>query len=85
MCSPAIEFAERCPGAVRGWHRHFCLWLHIARGTPDNSGLMLALDRGGRCAGLLFRVPAAEARAELLRAWRRELFAGANPSRWVTA
>ncbi len=57
----------------------------MGRGSPDNPGLMLALDRGGRCAGMLFRIPAAEARAELLLAWRRELFTGAYHSRWVTA
>jgi len=57
----------------------------MGRGSPDNPGLMLALDRGGRCAGMLFRIPAADARAELLLAWRRELFTDAYRSRWVTA
>lgn len=85
MWNPAIEFVERRAGAVNGWHRRFCLWLHMGRGTPENPGLMLALDRGGRCAGLLFRIPATHARAELLLAWRRELFSGAYHSRWVTA
>jgi cation transport protein ChaC len=85
MWNPAIEFAERRPGAVHGWHRRFCLWLHMGRGSPDNPGLMLALERGGRCAGMLFRIPAAEARAELLLAWRREMFTGAYRSCWVTA
>jgi cation transport protein ChaC len=85
MWNPAIEFAECRPGAVHGWHRSFCLWLHMGRGSPDNPGLMLALERGGRCAGLLFRVPATEAREELLLAWRREMFTGAYCSRWVTA
>jgi len=85
MWNPAIEFAECRAGAVTGWHRRFCLWLHMGRGTPDNPGLMLALDRGGRCAGMLFRIPAADARAELLLAWRRELFTGAYRSCWVTA
>jgi cation transport protein ChaC len=85
MWNPAIEFAECRGGALDGWDRRFCLWLHIGRGTPDNPGLMLALDRGGRCAGMLFRIPAPDARAELLLAWRRELFTGAYVSRWVTA
>ncbi len=60
MWNPAIEFAERRGGVVHGWHRRFCLWLHAGRGSPDNPGLMLALERGGRCAGMLFRIPAAE-------------------------
>jgi glutathione-specific gamma-glutamylcyclotransferase len=85
MWNPAIEFAECRPGALHGWHRRFCLWLHGGRGSPTKPGLMLALERGGRCAGLLFRIPAAEARSELLLAWRRELFTGAYQSRWVTA
>lgn len=85
MWNPAIEFAERRPGTVHGWHRRFCLWLHAGRGSPDNPGLMMALEPGGRCAGLLFRIPAAHTRAELLLAWRREMFAGGYRSRWVTA
>ena len=62
MWNPAMEFAESRPAVVRGWHRQFCLWLHGGRGTPEKPGLMLALERGGSCAGLLFRIPAAEAR-----------------------
>ena len=85
MWNPAIKYAECRPGAVHGWHRRFCLWLHMGRGSPDNPGLMLALERGGNCTGLLFRIPAAHARAELLLAWRREMFTGAYCSRWVTA
>ncbi len=85
MWNPAIEYAERRAGTVNGWHRRFCLWLESGRGSPDNPGLMLALERGGRCAGVLFRIPAADARDELLLAWRRELFTGAYRSRWATA
>jgi len=85
MWNPAIEFAECRAGIVRGWHRRYCLWLHAGRGSPENPGLMLALDRGGSCGGALFRIPAEHARAELLLAWRRELFTGAYDSRWVTA
>jgi len=85
MWNPAIRFIERQAATVRGWHRSYCLWLEVGRGTPANPGLMLALDRGGSCGGALFRIAAEEARAELLLAWRRELFTGAYRSRWVTA
>ena len=85
MWNPAIHFLDRRAATVRGWHRRYCLWLEMGRGTPANPGLMLALDRGGSCGGALFRIAASEARSELLLAWRRELFTGAYRSRWVTA
>lgn len=85
MWNPAIEYAESRGGTVHGWHRRFCLWLHAGRGSPEKPGLMLALERGGRCGGMLFRIPAVDARDELLLAWRRELFSGAYRSQWVTA
>jgi cation transport protein ChaC len=85
MWNPALHFVDRRGGIVRGWHRRYCLWLHAGRGSPENPGLMLALDRGGSCAGVLFRIAAAEARNELLLAWRREMFTDAYNSRWVTA
>lgn len=83
MWNPAFHFAERRGGMAQGWHRRYCLWLRMGRGSPENPGLMLALDRGGSCQGALFRVPADRAREELLLPWRRELFTGAYRSRWV--
>ena len=85
MWNPAFHFEERRGGTVRGWHRRYCLWLLGGRGSPDKPGLMLALDRGGSCAGILFRVAAAHARDELLLVWRREAFTSAYSARWVTA
>ena len=83
MWNPAMHFAESKPGTVLGWHRSYCLWAHMGRGTPEAPGLMLALDRGGSSVGLLFRFPAATARAELLLPWRREMFTAAYTARWV--
>jgi cation transport protein ChaC len=85
MWNPALRFVDCRAATVRGWHRRYCLWLQVGRGTKANPGLMLALDRGGSCGGALFRIAAAEARDELLLAWRRELFTAAYRSRWVTA
>jgi len=83
MWNPAFAYAERRLGTVAGWHRRFCLWVPLGRGTPANPGLMLALDRGGTCRGVAFRVPAREARDELLLVWRREMFGPAYLARWV--
>jgi cation transport protein ChaC len=83
MWNPAFDYAERAVGVIRGYHRRFCLWLEMGRGSPDNPGLMLALDRGGVCRGVAFRIPAAQARDELLLVWRREMFGTAYHARWV--
>jgi cation transport protein ChaC len=84
MWNPAFRFDERRVGTVRGWHRRFCLWLSRGRGSPDCPGLMLALDRGGICRGVAFRIPARQVREELLLVWRREMLSGAYLARWVT-
>ena len=65
MWNPAFHHAESRLGSVRGWHRRFCLDLTRGRGSPDCPGLMLALDRGGTCRGMAFRVAAAEAAGTL--------------------
>ncbi|SFM20327.1 gamma-glutamylcyclotransferase [Variovorax sp. OV329] len=83
MWNPAMDAAEVRPARVRGWHRSFCLRTFIGRGTPQEPGAMLGLDRGGACRGLLFRIEARKARAELQLLWRREMFAGAYDARWV--
>jgi cation transport protein ChaC len=83
MWNPAFTYAERRVGVVRSWHRRFCLWLEMGRGSPTNPGLMLALDRGGTCRGVAFRIPAQEVRSELLLIWRREMFGTAYLARWV--
>ena len=48
---------ETLLGVAEGWHRCFCLHLEGYRGTPEQPGLMLALDQGGRCEGVLQRLP----------------------------
>jgi cation transport protein ChaC len=83
MWNPAFAFAEQQPGVIRGYHRRFCLWLEMGRGSPANPGLMLALDHGGVCRGIAFRIPAVQARQELLLIWRREMFGTAYLARWV--
>ena len=45
--NPALHFDGRRLARVYGWHRSFCLSTQAGRGTPENPGLVLGLDRGG--------------------------------------
>ena len=63
---PGFAHAGGHPALLRGFHRRFCLWSHRYRGTPEQPGLVLGLDRGGACRGVAFRVPGHHA-AEVLR------------------
>jgi cation transport regulator ChaC len=83
MWNPALHVVETCIAKLHGWHRRFCLRLLFGRGTPAEPGAMLALDRGGACRGLLFRIAAAKVPAELRLLWRREMLAGSYDARWV--
>ena len=44
---PEIEHIGEQVGLARGWHRAFCFRMTRFRGTPEQPGLMMALDRGG--------------------------------------
>ena len=70
---PETSFLEMRTALARGWHRRFCLgWDLRYRGCADAPGLMLALDRGGQCRGVLYRLPEADLEAELHKLIRRE-------------
>lgn len=85
MWNPALEVVATRVARVNGWHRKFCLRLVIGRGTPQEPGAMLALDKGGACNGLLYRIAASKVEAELRLLWRREMLAGSYHARWVWA
>ncbi|HXV23482.1 MAG TPA: gamma-glutamylcyclotransferase [Alphaproteobacteria bacterium] len=76
--NPACSSAERKPASAPGWHRSFCLKVSRFRGSPDRPGLMMALDHGGLCRGVAYRIPRAEVWDALSRVWRREM--SAKPS-----
>lgn len=75
---PGFDHAGRFPARLRGYHRSFCLWSHRYRGTPERPGLVLGLDRGGACRGVVFRVPGPQAAAVLAYLDDRELPDGAE-------
>jgi cation transport protein ChaC len=43
---PEVEHAETRKGTARGWHRSFCFRIMRFRGTKEQPGLMMSLDRG---------------------------------------
>jgi cation transport protein ChaC len=81
--NPTFHSIGRTVGTIYGLHRQFCLWTPLGRGTPDNPGLVLALDRGGSCRGVAYRIAEHEAFAELLLVWRREMVVNSYVPRWV--
>jgi cation transport protein ChaC len=84
--NPACEFVEQRTGVAHGWHRSFCLQLKRFRGTPEQPGLMMALDRGGQCKGVAYRLPSSSIKSSLGLLFRREMTVrpSANAARWIS-
>lgn len=71
---PNFAHDAECVATVYGWHRAFCLgWMRAFRGSPERPGLMMALDRGGSCTGVAFRLPKWREAENLMPVIRREL------------
>ncbi len=83
MWNPEFDFDTRRVATLYGYHRAFCLWSRINRGTPDSPGLVLTLEAGGSCRGLAYRLRRASDREQLSRLWRREMSMGSYRPRWV--
>ena len=78
-----FEVAEERPARIRGWHRKFCLGPDTRyRGNPAAPGVMLSLDRGGQCRGMVLRMDGAEQSAALEELLRNE---PPMPPAWVRA
>jgi glutathione-specific gamma-glutamylcyclotransferase len=56
MWRPGFRYVEQRRAHLHGYHRSLCIFSHVHRGTPDAPGLVLGLDRGGRCRGIAFRI-----------------------------
>src|SRR5436305_12924446 len=56
MWNPGFRFTERKQAIIHGFHRSLCMYSYMYRGTRERPGLVLALDRGGACQGVAFRI-----------------------------
>jgi cation transport protein ChaC len=73
MWDPGVRFEEVRRAHVAGYARRFILKdIYGGRGTVDAPGLMVALDEGGGCDGLAFRIARAHLEEETEVLWRRE-------------
>ena len=81
--NPAFYFEEQRVGQLHGYHRRFCMKIHAGRGSARRPGLMLALDRGGSCRGVAFRIGRANAEEETELIWRREMISGSYTPKWL--
>jgi cation transport protein ChaC len=82
---PVFEPASTVRATALGWQRAFTLRLKRFRGTPECPGLMMQIDRGGACDGVLHFVPP-EREWDILRdLWRREMTVRppGNLPRWI--
>ena len=74
---------EERAAQVRGWHRKFCLGPDTRyRGNPGAPGVMLSLDRGGQCRGMVLRMASEGRDAALEDLLRHE---PPVPPAWVRA
>lgn len=82
--NPALDFVEVRPAHLHGWQRRFCL-SSSGRGSAGQPGLILALDKGGSCHGVAFRIEKVKLDTEMRVLWHREMLADSYRAIWTTA
>ena len=81
--NPAFHFERTEQAILYGYHRAFCLWTPLGRGSPENPGLILGLERGGSCHGMAFKLHKDQIEEELDVVWAREMPTGSYVPTWV--
>lgn len=84
MWNPAVRYQESRIATLNGYHRRFCLWTPVGRGSVDQPGLVLGLARGGSCKGVAYRIKGEHVGEEFSVLWRREMISDGYIPRWVT-
>lgn len=83
MWDPGFPHVAAEPALLRGYHRAFCIYSSRYRGTVQSPGLVLGLDPGGACKGIVYRIAAADKAAALEALWHREMRRGVYRPRLI--
>jgi cation transport protein ChaC len=83
MWNPEFAWDARHVATIRGYHRAFRIWSRLNRGTPENPGLVLTLECGGSCRGLVYRIAPDRVQEEMSRIWKREMTYGSYLPKWL--
>ncbi|HUP96677.1 MAG TPA: gamma-glutamylcyclotransferase [Usitatibacter sp.] len=83
MWNPQFAWDARHVATIRGYHRAFRVWSRINRGTPENPGLVLTLEMGGSCRGLIYRIEPDRVQEEMALIWKREMTFGSYRPKWL--
>jgi|TARA_B110000977_G_scaffold29366_1_gene38193 cation transport protein ChaC len=77
LWNPTVEYEKQCIAKIFGFHRSFCMKTKLGRGSFENPGLMLGLDKGGSCKGSAFKLKKNTAIKNIDILFRREMVTGA--------
>lgn len=81
--NPRFDVIERRTAHVEGWRRSFCIGPdRRMRGSPSAPGLMLSIDRGGSCSGVVLRMDPTALRDSLIGLLKKE---PPLPPQWLPA
>jgi len=73
MWNPGFSPETASKATMHGVHRALCVRSWVHRGTQEQPGLVLGLDRGGSCHGMAFAVDMAQKDAVIAYLREREL------------
>lgn len=71
--NPEIDFEHAGLARLHGWHRSFCVSSTLYRGTADEPGVVLGLDRGGSCVGIAYRLRFESREDSIRQLYEREI------------
>lgn len=83
MWRPNFPYTEVGPALLRGYHRALCIYSTEYRGTWEQPGLVLGLDRGGSCRGRAMKVADKDADEVIAYLHEREMVNRVYVPKWL--